>query len=77
MKVNAPLSLLIKKEMATQSQKYSFIGQDPLFFNSAKILTFKYHIYVDAENNFYYKLLMRFGSSRSNVSSGPIEGGKK
>ena len=34
-------------------------------------------IYVDAQNNFDYKLLMRFGSSRSNVSSGPIEEGKK
>ena len=34
-------------------------------------------IYVDAQNNFDYKLLMRYGSSRRNVSSGLIEKGKK
>ena len=34
-------------------------------------------IYVDAQNNFDYKWLMRFGWSRSNVSSSPIEEGKK
>ena len=77
MKVNTPLSLLIKKEMVTQSQNYSFIEQDPLLFNSAKILALEYYIYVDAENNFDYKLLMRFGSSRSKVLNGPIEEGKK
>ena len=34
-------------------------------------------IHVDAQSNFDYKLLMKFGSSRSNVSSGPIKEGKK
>ena len=58
-------------------KNYSFIEQDPLLFNSAKIWSLKYYIYVDTQNNFDYKLLMRFGSSRSNVSSGPIEEGKK
>ena len=34
-------------------------------------------IYVDAQNNFDYKLLMRFSSYRSKVSNGPIEEDKK
>ena len=34
-------------------------------------------IYVEAKKNFHYKLLMSFGTSCSNVSSGPIEEGKK
>ena len=66
--INILLSSLIKKEMVTQSQNYSFMEQDSLLFNGAKIL---------AQNNFDYKLLMRFGSSRSNVSSGPVEQSKK
>ena len=41
--------------MVTQSQNYSFIEQDPLLFNSAKILALKYYIYVDTQNNFDYK----------------------
>ena len=51
--------------MVAQSQNYSFIEQDPLLFNSAKILALEYYICVDAQNNFDYKLLMRFGLSRS------------
>ena len=66
--INILLSSLIKKEMVTQSQNYSFMEQDYLLFNGAKIL---------AQNNFDYKLLMRFGSSSSNVSSGPVEQSKK
>ena len=61
MKVNAQLYLLIKKEMVTQSQNDSFIEQDPLLFNSANILTFKYYIYVDAQKNVDYELWMRLG----------------
>ena len=34
-------------------------------------------IYVYAQSNFDYKLLMKFGSARNNVSSVPIEEGKK
>ena len=63
--------------MVTQNQNYSFLEQDPLLFNSIKILVLKYYIYVGAQSKFDYKLLMRFGLSRSNVSSGPIEEGKK
>ena len=69
--------MLIKKETVTQSQNYSFIEQDHLIFNSVKVLALKYYIYVDAQNSFDYKLLMRSGSSCSNVSSVPIEEGKK
>ena len=56
MKVNAPLYFLIKKEICTQRQNYSFIEQDPLLLISANILALKYYIYVDAQNNFDYKL---------------------
>ena len=63
--------------MVTQSQNHLLIEQDPLLLNSAKILALKYYIYVDAQKNFDYKLLMRISSSRSNVSSGPIEESKK
>ena len=34
-------------------------------------------IHVEAQNNLEYKLLIRFGSSRSDVSNVPIEKGKK
>ena len=38
LEVNASLSLVIKKEMDTRNQNYSFIEKDPLLFKSAKNL---------------------------------------
>ena len=47
LEINAPLSLLIKKEMVTRNQNYSFIEKDPLTEFTNDLIT----IHLIAQHN--------------------------